>query len=357
MRVGVVGVGPVGDRIIRVIDERNFPVDGEIIVMATSERMESLGGREFLVRQTAPELFEGLDVVFFAGREGAKGASSEWGQIAIDAGAVIIDNGGDFRMDPNCPLVVPEVNMDHVTSETKLIASPNCSTIQMVVALAPLHRAAGIKRICVSTYQSVSGWGLKAMDEIKRQMGQLVNGEELTFDPSIFTHAIAYEYVPHIDRFDESGYTREELKMIKETRKIMGEPDMQITATTVRVPVIVGHGESINVQFENEMDAEKALEILRDPEQSEGVAVMDGPATDPNAMGVRGDELEREYPVSRDLEQPELADMVLVGRVRDDETMPNTINLWCVADNLRKGAATNTVQIAEKMRERGLLPG
>jgi aspartate-semialdehyde dehydrogenase len=339
-----------------VIEERGFPADGEIVVMATSERPEVLGGREFLVRETSGELFDGLDVVFFAGREGAKGASVEWGEACVQAGARIVDNGGDFRMDPAYPLVIPEVNMDAVTEDTPHITSPNCSTIQMLVALAPLHRAAGLKRICVSTYQSVSGWGLKAMEELQRQMAQLLGGEEPTFDPSVFTHPIVGEYVPHIDRFDPSGYTREELKMAKETRKILSLPDLPVTATTVRVPVMVGHGESINVQFESFMDAEKALGILRDPQQSPGVVVMDGPATDPNARDVRGDELERDYPVARDLEQPELADMVLVGRVRDDDTLPNSINLWCVSDNLRKGAATNVVQIAEKMLERGLLP-
>jgi aspartate-semialdehyde dehydrogenase len=357
VRVGLVGVGPVGDRIVRVLREHHFPLDGELIVMATAERPEVLGGSEFLVKQTAAKLFEGLDVAFFAGREGAKGASVAWGPVAVEAGAYVIDNGGDFRMDPDYPLVVPEVNMHAVTRETRHITSPNCSTIQMVVALAPLHRAATIKRIVVSTYQAVSGWGQRAMEELERQSELAIGGEEPDFDAGVFTHPIAFEYIPHIDRFDESGYTREELKMVRETRKILEEPDLAISATTVRVPVMVGHGESINVQFEGTMDAKRALAILSDPQQAPGVVVMDGPTPDPNARSVRKDELERDYPVSRDLRDPELADMVLVGRVRDDETMPNTINLWVVADNLRKGAATNVVQIAEKMIERGLLPG
>lgn len=356
MRVGLVGVGPVGDRIVRVLQEREFPTDGELLVMATEQRPEVLGDREFLVRKTEAKLFEDLDVVFFAGREGAKGASIEWGHIAVAAGAKVIDNGGDFRMDPAYPLVVPEVNMDAVTDSTPHVTSPNCSTIQMVVALAPLHRAARIKRVVVSTYQSVSGWGARAMDELEGQVRQIVEGEPLEFDPGVFTHPIAFEYVPHIDRFDASGHTREELKMVNETRKILGEPDLAITATAVRVPVLIGHGESINVQFEGEMDAERALAILRDEEQSPGVVVIDGKSTDPNAVQVRGDELERDYPVSRDLQKPELRDAVLVGRVRDDETAPNAIDMWAVADNLRKGAATNVVQIAIKMRERGLLP-
>ncbi len=356
MRVGLVGVGPVGDRIVAVLKERQFPIDGELLVMATEERPETLGGQQFLVRRTEGSLFEGLDVVFFAGREGAKGASLEWGHVAVAAGARVIDNGGDFRMDPACPLVVPEVNMDAVTQDTPHVTSPNCSTIQMVVALAPLHRAARIKRVIVSTYQSVSGWGAKAMEELEQQVSQIVGQQPPEFSPNVFTHPIAFEYIPHIDRFDASGYTREELKMVHETRKILGEPDLAINATAVRVPVFIGHGESINVQFEDEMTADKALGILRDEGQSPGVVVMDGKSPDPNALEVRGDEFERDYPVSRDLREAELKDAVLVGRVRDDETVPNTINMWVVADNLRKGAATNVVQIAMKMRERGLLP-
>lgn len=356
MKVGIVGVGPVGDRIVRVLRERSFPIDGELLVMATSERRECLGGEEFLVRETNAKLFEGLDVAFFAGREGAKGASVQWGPVAVEAGAYVIDNGGDFRMHPDYPLVVPEVNMDTVTEHTRHITSPNCSTIQMVVALAPLHRAARIRRIVVSTYQSVSGWGQRAMEELEKQTRLVLDGKPLEFDPGVFTHPIAFEYIPHIDRFDESGYTREELKMVRETRKILGEPGLRISATTVRVPVMVGHGESINVEFEQEMNAARAVEILSDPQQSPSVVLMDGPTSDPAAKAIRNDELERDYPVSRDLQHPELADKVLVGRVRDDPTMPNTINLWVVADNLRKGAATNVVQIAEQMIERGLLP-
>ena len=356
MRVGLVGVGPVGDRIVRVLRERRFPVDGELVVMATREREEMLDGRKFTVRKVGKRLFKDLDVVFFAGREGAKGASVKWGPVAVDAGAFVIDNGGDFRMADGYPLVVPEVNMQAVTRNTRHITSPNCSTIQMVVALAPLHRAAGVKRAIVSTYQSVSGWGADAMEELQRQNHALSRGKPLTFNPRVFTHPIAGECIPHIDRFDAGGYTKEELKMVNETRKILGAPKLAISATTVRVPVEVGHSESINVQFRKPMDAQRALDILRDPTQSPGVVVIDGLSHDPNAKKVRKADLERDYPVTRDLEHPALADMVLVGRVRDDDTLPNTVNLWVVADNLRKGAATNVVQIAEKMLERGLLP-
>jgi len=356
VRVGIVGVGPVGDRILRVLRERQFPVTGDPLVMATSARPEVLDGREVAVRETSEALLKDQDVVFFAGREGAKGASKTWRPVTEKHHVPAIDNGSDFRMDGDVPLIVPEVNMDDVTLNPDFIASPNCSTIQMVVALAPLHRAAKIKRIVVATYQAVSGWGAKAQDELLRQAQRALAGESLDFDPSVFTHPIAFEYLPHIDRFEETGYTKEETKMVRETRKILGAPDLAVSATTVRVPVFVGHGEAINVQFEGTMTADRALEILRDPARSPGVHVMDGPSDDPNAVAIRQDPWERNYPVSRDLEQPDLADLVLVGRVRDDPTMPNTINLRVVADNLRKGAATNVVQIAEEMLKRGLLP-
>ncbi len=357
MKVGIVGVGPVGDRIVRVLRERGFPVQGDPVVMATSARPEVLDDRTFDVQETCESLLKDLDVCFFAGREGAQGAGRTWRPIAEKHQVPAIDNGSDFRMDDDVPLIVPEVNMDAVALNPRFIASPNCSTIQMVVALAPLHRAATIKRIVVATYQAVSGWGARATDQLREQAARYLAGEAIEFDPSVFAHPIAFDCLPHIDRFDESGYTREELKMVRETRKILGAPDLAISATTVRVPVFIGHGEAINVQFEREMNAERALAILRDSKQAPGVHVVDGPTDDPNAVPIRKDNLERTYPVSRDLEKPELADMVLVGRVRDDSTMPNTINLWVVADNLRKGAATNVVQIAEEMIGRGLLPG
>ena len=356
LRVGVVGVGPVGDRILRVLEERHFPVDGEVRVMATSSRTEQLAGREVQVLETTAELFEGLDLCLFAGREGAKGASTTWGHVAVEAGAVVVDNGGDFRMHPDYPLVVPEVNMEAVTAAARHICSPNCSTIQMVVALAPLHRAARIRRIVVSTYQAVSGWGGAAEDELLNQVPAALAGDPVPFDPSIFARPIAFDCLPHIDRFTPSGYTKEELKMVHETRKIMGEPNLLITATTVRVPVLVGHGESINVEFANPLDAEHARAILCDPDQAPGVVVVDGPTSDVCAVRDRNAPEEMCYPVAADLQRDEWKDMVLVGRIRDDTTVEHGLNLWVVADNLRKGAATNVVQIAEQMLERGLLP-
>ncbi len=341
-RVGVVGVGPVGDRIIRVLRERGFPVEGELVVMATRERTEVLADEKYLVREVAEDLFEDLDVVFFAGREGARGASVQWGSVATDAGAWAIDNGSDFRMEPGYALIVPEVNMDVVGAGNRHICSPNCSTIQMVVALAPLHRAAGIRRIVVSTYQSVSGWGLGAMDEFEAQVRQYAAGEPVTHDPNIFDKPIIFDCLPRIDRFLDDGYTKEEMKMVHETRKILGEPELAITATAVRVPVMIGHSEAINVELERPLSRAEALEILRDPAQSPGVTVID----DPDSL---------QYPTQADCLLDEHRDAVLVGRVREDPTVEHGLNLWCVSDNLRKGAATNTVQIAEGLIARGLL--
>ncbi len=355
LRVGVVGVGPVGDRIVRVLRERDFPVEGEPVVMATRERTEVLAGEEVLVREVSEELFEGLDVVFFAGREGAKGASVEWGEVATSAGAWAIDNGGDFRMEPGYALIVPEVNMDAAGEGNRHICSPNCSTIQMVVAIAPIHRAAGIKRVVVSTYQSVSGWGLGAMDEFESQVGRYAEGAQVEFDPSIFAKAICFDCLPHIDRFLDTGYTKEEMKMVNETRKIMGESDLPITATTVRVPVVIGHAEAINLELERPLSREEALAILRDPARSPGVAVIDGTSEDPKAVGARNAPEELQYPTQADCLRDEYKDAVLVGRVREDPTVEHGLNLWCVSDNLRKGAATNTVQIAEGLIARGLL--
>jgi aspartate-semialdehyde dehydrogenase len=355
VRAGLVGVGPVGDAIVTVLKEHNFPLAEPLRVMATSCRTEVLCDEEFVVQETCETALQGLDVVFFAGREGGKGASVQWGHCALEAGAWCIDNGSDFRMDPSVPLVVPEVNMSAVTRETRLIANPNCSTIQMVVALAPLHRVARIKRIVVSTYQAVSGWGKAAMEELESQVAQVAAGGPVEFDPAIFPRPIALDCLPHIDRFTPSGYTKEELKMVNETRKILGVPDLPVTATTVRVPVMIGHAESVNVEFEKEISAERAREILSDPEQSPGVVVIDGPTHDPNAAALRKAPEELQYPTQADVLKPGWRDSVLVGRIRQDETVHSGLNLWVVSDNLRKGAATNAVQIAEKLIERGML--
>ncbi len=352
LKVGLLGVGPVGDRIVRVLYERNFPIDGDLVVMATSEREEVLADKTFHVHQISADLFKGLDLIFFAGKEGAKGASVQWGKVAVESGSVVIDNGGDFRMYPEYPLVIPEVNMDAITSDTRYICNPNCSTIQMAVALAPLHRAARLHRVVVSTYQAVSGWGAAAIEELQQETEEAISGKSPHHDPAVFAHPIAFDCIPHIDKFLPNGYTKEELKMVNETRKILCEPNLLINPTTVRVPVFVGHSESVNAEFCGDMTAEKAMDILA---KAEGVVLMDGPAIDPNSAEVRKDPLERQYPVTRDLSNPEYQDKVLVGRIRNDTTCKNAINLWCISDNLRKGAATNAVQIAEGMLKRGLL--
>lgn len=355
LRVGLLGVGPVGDHILRVLRERSFPVDGSVTVMATRERDEVLDGKRMHVQKISEDLFSNLDLVFFAGKEGAKGASLQWAEKAIKKGCVVIDNGGDLRMYPCYPLVIPEINMDAVTSDTRLICNPNCSTIQMAVALFPLHKAARLRRVVVSTYQSVSGHGGSAMEQLKKESQQILSGNLPEQNAKIFAHPIAFDCIPHIDRFTENGYTREEVKMVNETRKIFGEPNLLISATTVRVPVLIGHGESINAEFAEPMHAEKAIEILSDAKAAPGVVCVDGVNTEEAAVSIRGDALERRYPVVADLTKDEWRDKVLVGRIRDDMTAQNCINLWCVSDNLRKGAATNAVQIAECMLERGLL--
>jgi len=226
----------------------------------------------------------------------------------------------------------------------------------MAIALYPLHKAARLRRVVVSTYQSVSGHSGAGMDQLNDELGLVMDGGTVDEDKSVFARRLAFNCVPHIDRFDKNGYTREEMKMVHETRKIFGEPDLLISATTVRVPVLIGHSESINEEFTGQMRADRAIGILSDPELSPGVVCIDGLAADgPDAKGARGDPLERRYPVPSDLEREEWKNAVLVGRIRDDTTAPNAINMWCVSDNLRKGAATNAVQIAEGMLARGLL--
>ncbi len=305
LKVGLLGVGPVGDRIVRVLRERRFPIDGELLVMATSEREETLAGETVRVRKIEADLFRGLDLVFFAGKEGARGASVQWGKTAVEHGCVVIDNGGDFRMYPEYPLVVPEVNMDVVTPGIRYICNPNCSTIQMAVALAPLHRAARIHRVVVSTYQAVSGWGEAAINQLLKETGQVLSNEPPGHDPAVFTRPIAFDCIPHIDKFTTNGYTKEELKMVNETRKIFNEPKLLINPTTLRVPVSVGHCESINAEFTGEMTAEQAMEIFSDPKQSPGVVLIDGLTDDSDAKEIRKDPLERQYPVTRDLNHDE----------------------------------------------------
>jgi aspartate-semialdehyde dehydrogenase len=325
LKTAIIGVGPVGDRIYSCLKERNFPVDGAPIVMATRARKEILGGDEVDVVEVAEEHFEGVEVAFFAGREGAKGASVIWKDAAEKAGAVCIDNGSDFRLYPDIPLVVPEVNMDDVTADTKFIASPNCSTIQMVVALKPLHDLAKIRRIVVATYQSVSGAGREAMDELFRQTRAVFVNDPVVKE--VFHKQIAFNVIPHIDVFMDDASTKEEWKMVVETKKIL-DPKIKVTATCVRVPVFISHSEAMNVEFENPISAAEARAALK---KAPGVTVIDHKNDDGFVT-----------PVECSGE-----DAVFVSRIREDISVENGLNLWVVSDNLRKGAALNAVQIAE----------
>jgi aspartate-semialdehyde dehydrogenase len=333
--VVVVGVGLVGARILQVLRERKFPVS-KIKVLARSARTETIDGVDYEVVAASPEAFQGADFALFAGTEGAKGASQTYGWEAVKRGCIVIDNGDDFRMDDRVPLVVPEVNADALRKHQGIISNPNCSTIQMVVALAPLHRAAGIKRIVVTTFQSVSGTGSAAVAELDRQVREVPQG--LPANPAAYPHQVFQNVIPQISTLKDifPGYYGEEIKMIRETRKILSAPNIAVSATCVRVPVRFCHSEAINVQLEKGLTAAEAREILR---SAPGVQVVDDPA-------------KSEYPMPLKVEGQ---DDVFVGRIREDSCNPNTLDLWCVSDNIRKGAATNAIQIAEKMIEMGLV--
>ncbi len=326
--VAVVGAtGAVGRTMVRVLEERAFPVKD--LRLLASER--SVGkkipfkGEDISVEKLDEDSFSGIDIALFsAGAE----RSRVYGPIAAEAGAVVVDNSSAWRMDPDIPLVVPEVNPHAIADYRKrgIIANPNCSTIQMVVVLNPLHKEAGIKRVVVSTYQAVSGSGQKAIDELKSQIHAWENS--LPIENSVYPHQIAFNCLPHIDVFLENGYTKEEMKMVNETRKIMEVPDMRLSATTVRVPVFFGHSEAVNIEFNNAISPEKARSILAD---SPGVEVLDDPE-------------KNVYPLAIDAQGQ---DQTFVGRIRQDSSVEHGLDLWVVADNIRKGAATNAVQIAE----------
>jgi len=321
-RVGVVGAGMVGEEIVRVLEQRRFPAS-QLRIMARSARREVLAGRERDVVAAAPEQFDGLDVVLFAGTEGESGASQVFGWLAVQKGAFVVDNGSDFRMDERVPLVVPEVNAEALRRHEGFVANPNCSTIQMVMVLAPLHRAAGLKRVVVSTYQSVSGSGRGGVQALAEQRKAAAHGGNPTLGP--YPHPIYDNVIPHIgnpkDEFP--GYYSEEVKMILETRKILEIPDLPVTATCVRVPVSRSHSEALNVELEQELSAEDARRILA---ETPGVVVIDEPE-------------KAKYPLAAD------------AAGRD----PVYVDLWCVSDNILKGAALNAVQIVEKAVEMQLL--
>jgi aspartate-semialdehyde dehydrogenase len=326
--VAVVGAtGAVGEQMREVLEERHFPV-GQLRLLA-SERSAGqflpFNGRQVKVEILSEDSFKDVDIGLFSA---GSGVSARFAPLAVAAGAVVVDNTSQFRMEPDIPLVVPEVNSDEIASYKNrgIVANPNCSTIQLVVALKPIHDAVRIKRVVVSTYQSVSGAGRKAMEELSEQVGALFNGKDLKKEK--FPHQIAFNCIPQIDVFLAGGYTKEEWKMINETRKILAEPSLPVTATTVRVPVFCGHSESVNVETLVKLSAAEARAILR---EAPGVIVADEPQNNV-------------YPMAIDATGK---DATYVGRIREDDSVPNGLNLWVVADNLRKGAALNAVQIAE----------
>ncbi|OGL47043.1 MAG: aspartate-semialdehyde dehydrogenase [Candidatus Schekmanbacteria bacterium RBG_16_38_11] len=326
--VAVAGAtGAVGHEMISTLEERNFPVD-ELRLLA-SERSAGktlkFKGKNITVRKLEYDSFKGIDYALFSA--GAS-RSLEFAPKAVESGTIVIDNSSAFRMEKNVPLVVPEVNPHDLKKHSGIISNPNCSTIQMVVVLKPLNDYAKIKRVVVSTYQAVSGAGGKAMEELMAQTKAFLSFKEI--EKKVFPHQIAFNCIPHIDSFLENGYTKEEIKMVNETKKIMGDSSILVTATTVRVPVFHSHSESVNVEFEKEITPEKARELLS---KADGVEVVDNPA-------------EKVYPLAINAAGK---DPSYVGRIRKDDTVKYGLNMWIVSDNLRKGAALNAVQIAERL--------
>ncbi len=290
-------------------------------------------GRSVDVHELKEESFNGIQIALFSA--GAS-VSRQFATACVEAGAIMVDNTSAFRMEPDVPLVVPEVNPQDIAKHRGIIANPNCSTIQMVVALKPLHDEAKIKRIVVSTYQSVSGAGAIAMETLKKEAGAVLRGESVS--PSKFPHQIAFNLIPQIDVFLENGYTKEEMKMVNETKKIMGDSSIRVTATCVRVPVFISHSEAVNVETEKKLTAEKARALLKN---APGIHVIDDPAKGLYPLPIQATGKYETF----------------VGRIREDDTVPHGLNLWVVSDNLRKGAALNAVQIAEKLVEQSLISG
>lgn len=329
MKIAVVGAtGLVGTKMLQVLAERNFPVT-ELIPVASEKSVGKeidFRGNKYKVVSMADAIAARPAVAIFS----AGGSTSlEWAPKFAEAGITVIDNSSAWRMDPAKPLVVPEINADVLTAADKIIANPNCSTIQMVVALNPLHKKYRIKRVVVSTYQSVTGTGVKAVT-------QLMNERKGIEGEMAYKYPIDLNAIPQIDVFLDNGYTKEEMKMVKETCKIMRDDSIRVTATTVRIPVMGGHSEAVNVEFEKDYDLAEVRSILQ---SSPGVVLVDDPGT-------------QQYPMPMDAHEK---DEVFVGRLRRDESQPNTLNMWIVSDNLRKGAATNAVQIAEYLLINGLL--
>ncbi len=330
LRVAVVGAtGAVGREMLKTLYARSFPAT-EIVPFASARSAGtrvSYGEQELVVKELKEDVFQGFDIAIFSA---GGGTSETFAPHAAAAGCVVIDNSSAWRMDERCPLVVPEVNAHALKAHKGIIANPNCSTIQMLVALKPLHDAARIKRIVVSTYQAVSGTGQKAIAELETQVRQMFNLQEPVTE--VYPHRIAFNCLPHIDVFLDNDYTKEEMKMVHETVKIFEDPTVKVTATCVRVPVFYGHSESINIETEKKLSAKEARAILAN---APGVQVYDNPS-------------EKMYPMPIDAAGE---DETFVGRIREDESIDNGLNLWVVSDNIRKGAALNAVQIAEVLLE------
>ena len=333
-RVAVVGAtGAVGGTMLRVLEERGFPVTElrPLASVRSAGRQLDYLGKPVFVETLTENAFEGIDIALFsAGGD----RSRTFAPAAVAAGAVVIDNSSAFRMDPNVPLVVPEVNEADIQGHNGIIANPNCVAAPLVVALKPIADAVGLERVIVSSYQSVSGTGTAAIEELMAQMRGSLAGNEP--EPSVYPHPIAFNVIPHIDAFDESGYTGEERKVAAETRKILGQPDLAISATCVRVPVIQAHSEAIHIETSEKISPQHVRELLM---VAPGIALVDDPA-------------HNRYPLPREATG---RDEVFVGRIREDSSHPRGIAMWLVSDNLRKGAATNAVQIAESLVTRGWL--
>ncbi len=334
LKVAVVGAtGAVGNLMVKVLEERSFPV-GELTLLAS---VRSLGktlpfkGTELPVQELREDSFHGIQVALFSA---GGSVSKKFAPLAAAAGCVVIDNSSAFRMDPKVPLIVPEVNPDAVAPHPNIIANPNCSTIQMVVALKPIYDAAGIKRIVVTTFQAVSGTGKRAIEELRQQVAAVVEGREVIRE--IYPYQIAFNCFPHIGAFLENGYTEEEMKMVNETRKIFRDPEIAVCATTVRIPVLFGHSEAVNIETRTPIGVDEVRALLA---KAPGVRVVD-------------DVARARYPVPLEAAG---TDDTLVGRIRQDPSAVNGLAMWVVADNIRKGAATNAVQIAELLVARGLL--
>ncbi|MBC7327377.1 aspartate-semialdehyde dehydrogenase [bacterium] len=333
--IAVVGVGAVGEELLKVLSKSTLPIK-DLKVLARTSRPIEVEGKIYTVRETKPDEFDGVDIALFAGTERA---SELFAKEAVKRGVIVIDNSATFRLEPDVPLVVPEVNPEDLEWHKGLIANPNCSTIQMVVALKPLYDRSRIRRIFAATYQAVSGTGRDAITELRQQsILQLVYHEEVKMTYA-YPYRIAFNLIPQIGSFDERGYTTEEMKMVNETHKIFHDPEIKITATCVRVPVFNCHSEAVYIETEEKITAEEARELLRN---SPGIKVIDEPS--PHSG--------RSYPMPIDADG---RDEVFVGRIREDPFVETGLHLWIVADNLRKGAALNAVQIAEELHKRGLI--